>query len=118
MKRLLQAQRLAVKRALNYRRIEYAFNTKAFQSLWSGATEEEKRKIEAWVEVCDIESILTWVRKNPQLEIAEWRIADLRIEARDLMIKNFSRMSKQDLVRVILERKANAEKECRDTRTA
>lgn len=85
----------------NLRNIEYMIQQESFTSLWIVSDLELKETITKIIQNRDKMRLINWIRKHPSLELGEMSIKQLKDKGRELKIKNYSRMSKVELLRMI-----------------
>lgn len=97
-------------RILALRSVERLINHDAFDSLWKELKAEEIDTVTAKIFEGQYEWVLNWFRKHPLLDLSEHKICELKQIAKDLKIKRFSKLDRDGLIFVILERRTHAEK--------
>ena len=85
----------------NLRNIEYMIQQESFESLWIVSDKNAQEIISKIIEKRDKMRLINWIRKHPSLELGEMSILQLKDKARDLRIKNYSRMKKHELLMII-----------------
>ena len=86
---------------LTLRSIEAAVNNPRFDVLWDDSTDIQRKQFLSCLSTADKGGAFNWIRNHPSLDIGEKPVADLRQLAYRLNIKNYSRLSKPELIRSI-----------------
>lgn len=74
-----------------------------FERLWNDSSEEEKNVVREYIEKCDKKGLSNWLRTHRSLDLGERSYEYLREAARRLGIRNYSRLTKPELIRLIKE---------------
>lgn len=69
-----------------------------FSSLWNRSSEEEQNKVQKMVLDGDRDGLAGWIKNHPDKELGEKNSIQLKKIARELGIKNYSRMDKSTLI--------------------
>lgn len=92
------------------RSLDYIIGQISFENLWIVSDEKDKKRLLEIIEKRNKERLITWVKNHPSIDIGEKSLTQLRDAARDLGIKNYSRLSKIELLLSIKEAKAKPNK--------
>lgn len=107
MKKLLKLRGEIHEIHLFIRRIEYLLNTQLFKRLWTGTKEKKKEEflVNKTLDKNEIKRkldiIKRWIDNHPDLEIGEYPVWRLKTRAKALGIKNYSRLTKVELIKEI-----------------
>ena len=88
-------------RLLALRSIEYLINTPLFARLWADSIDSAKMVVRHFITNLRRESLLKWMANHPSIDIGEMSIARIKQIAKDLRIKNYSRLRKTELINAI-----------------
>ena len=80
------------------RSIEYLISQPTFERLWEDSNTPEKERAKLLINKLDREGLQTWMRTHRTIDISEMGVRRLYDIARKLSIKNYSRLSKEELV--------------------
>ncbi len=72
-----------------------------FERLWADSSEGEQACFRKLIAAANRDSARDWMREHPSLDLAEKKLCDLQEIGYKLGIKNYSRLSKLELVRAI-----------------
>lgn len=86
---------------LMLRSLESVINKPKFSRLWHESTDEEKKQVSNYIDNKDKDSLLNWLNTHRALEVGELNIRQLRETAKQMNIRNYSRLGKLDLMRAI-----------------
>lgn len=92
---------------LNLRAINRLVQNDFFPNLWNRANPEQRQSFEFYVSRCDIESVRGWFQALRKLDLRDMSHRDLLELCKKYRIPNYSRMQKEDMVRILSEREAN-----------
>jgi hypothetical protein len=98
---LKQLQEALHRKILNLRSVESMIGSYTFEHLWEASDGEEKNAVAWFVEAGKRKALLRWIRKHPSIEYGEMSLTRLKEVAQKLSIKNYSRLSKLELIRII-----------------
>ena len=82
----------------NLRNMEHYIRQPYFENLWIVSDENQKQIVKKILEKKDKPKLIKWIRRHPSLELGEKNIRQLRDDAREAYIKNYSRMDKLELL--------------------
>ena len=91
-------------KTLHHRSLIELITTDKFERLWEASSPEDRDKITALVEFGYRSKVREWVKNHESLELGERSIAFLRQQGRELSIKNYSRLTKSELIFEIMEK--------------
>lgn len=91
------------------RNTETLVGRKSFERLWNASTPEKKKEVLDALNNYDKNSIVGWMLDHPDLDLGEMSSRTLKDIGRKIGVKNYSRLSKQLLIREI--RRLGYEKE-------
>ena len=111
MSELQEVRRIARKRSLCARSIEATVKSSKFERLWEDSDEREKSKAEHIIWKEDKKALVDWMRQHPSLDLGERGLPYLRDRGKKLRIKNYSRLSKPELIRAIMNKEKADEQE-------
>jgi len=86
---------------LQLRSIDYVLSKKGMDKIWPSLTRDERVAIDGWIRHVEPEELKKWIHNHPHLELGEKSVERLREIARDLDVKNYSRLSKHRLINLI-----------------
>lgn len=101
MKALITLQMRMRDRELKQRSINRLINSPLFERMYHRSDLLERIEVENYVEQLDKTKILNWMRHHSKLELGEKSHAVLKEMGREKRIKNWSRLSKTELVQAI-----------------
>lgn len=98
---LTELRHIARTKALLYRSCEYVLSKRGWDRIWPHLSVQDRVLLYSLVRGCKVDALKEWVHDHPHLELGEKSVARLRDIARDLGIKNYSRLSKHRLISAI-----------------
>ena len=82
-----------------------------FETLWNQSTEEQREEVVKIISDGARNKLKEWMETHPALKAEDWGYNRLRTRARRLGVKNYSRLTREELIREIMEKEsANDEK--------
>lgn len=93
-----ESQRL---KALLHRSLERIINKPIFQILWDESTDKHRATAVLYLKEGLKSGLLDWIKNHPSLSHADRNTGRLKEIARKLRIKNWSRLSKLELLKAI-----------------
>ena len=90
---------------LSYRSIEHLINQPYFERLWQVSTGLSRILFRKMADKGDRLGCHNWIHNHPSLELGELSIRQLRKIAYEVGVKNYSRLSKYELIVGIQEKK-------------
>ncbi len=88
---------------LNYRRLDEILKSNKFERLWEDSIEKQRIVVRRHIMIGDRARVLRWIKKHPSLELGEKTLMELKDIAKRESVRNYSRLSKPELVKVIKE---------------
>ena len=82
----------------NLRSIEHYLKQSHFENLWILSDENQKENLRKILKNRDKQRLINWIRRHPSLLLGEKSIRQLRDDAREAYIPNYSRMDKLELL--------------------
>jgi hypothetical protein len=82
----------------NLRSLEHYLKQQHFENLWMLSDEAQKDNLRKILKNRDKYRLINWIRKHPSLLLGEKSIRQLRDDAREAYIPNYSRMDKLELL--------------------
>ena len=107
MKGLLKLREEVHNRAMKSRTIENIILRPTFTRLWLDSNEKEKKEVVDIVERGDRKELNRWIREHPSLNLGERPFRNLREIGRKIGIKNYSRLSKTELIAAIIKKETS-----------
>jgi hypothetical protein len=92
------------------RSIEAIVMSKRFERLWSESDQTQRTIVEKLIEEDKRLTIIDWMKNHPSLALGERPLSYLRSQGKRLRIKNYSRLSKPELIREISQKEQDDEK--------
>jgi hypothetical protein len=89
----------------NLRSFEHYLKLPHFENLWMLSDEKQKENIRVILKNRDKLRLINWIRKHPSLLLGEKSIRQLRDDAREAYIPNYSRMDKLELLTTLKNHK-------------
>ena len=89
---------------LRCRSVESIVQSARFERLWEESTDRQKEEAELAVWKGSKPELTRWMTHHSSLELGERSLAYLKVRARKLRVKNYSRLTKPELIGAI-ERK-------------
>lgn len=86
-------------KVLKMQAVERLVSRKSFDRLYEESTDSQKADVEKIIAEADRHRLANWIRRHPALDLCEKPVLVLRDMAAARQIKNYSRLSKVDLVR-------------------
>ena len=83
------------------RGIDMLINTDKFERLWEDSTPEQREKVTLLVQFGFKSRVIEWVKNHSCLDLGERSIQFLRERGKELRLKNYSRLSKAELISAI-----------------
>lgn len=80
-----------------------------FERLWLHSEPEQKATVRLCIKTNNKLGILKWMREHPSIDIGEKPLRDLYPIAKELRIKNYSRLQRDDLIIEIKRAEDNAQ---------
>ena len=90
-------------KVLRLRSIEGLVSSILFERLWSDSTMKQRKEAIEYIKTEARKKLITWTQTHESLDIAELPFARLKALARKLCVRNYSRLSKLELIRAIKE---------------
>ena len=90
-------------RLLRARAIESLLMRPSFERLWEDSTPEQQEAAINIIKDFNKEGLLKWVRDHPSIDLGERDRKDLLPIAQRLKIRNYSRLSRMDLIMEITQ---------------
>lgn len=92
---------LGARKNLQSHSIYKILRTQTFRDLWAVSSKDQKIKATTAIRDSDIQALETWMDKHPSLSFEDFSIRKLRVIARRMHIRNYSRLSRVELVTAI-----------------
>ena len=89
----------------NLRNIEHFLRQPYLENLWTVSDEAQIVTFKVIFEKRDKLKLVNWIRRHPSILLGEKSIRQLRDDARELYIPNYSRMNKNELLMALKNRK-------------
>ena len=86
---------------LRSRSIEAIVHSDKFERLWNESTDTQKQQAELAVWRASKVDLVDWMKNHHSLELGERPLSYLKARAKKLRVKNYSRLSKPELIREI-----------------
>ena len=90
-------------KVLRLRSVETLLSTILFERLWQDSDDKERKAVSKCIDDGDRKGITDWMNGHASLDVAERPFKYLKGLARKLRIRNYSRLSKVELIRAIKE---------------
>ena len=90
-------------RTLQQRSIQAIVKTPQFERLWEESTQEERDKVDLYIQFGYKSKVGEWIKNHSSLELGERSLKYLKDRAMFLFIKNYSRLSKAELISAIVQ---------------
>ena len=90
------------RRTLKNRSIEAIVESDRFERLWNESSDLQKKEAEQLIKDEAKLALILWLKNHPSLDLGERPLIYLRGQGRKLRVKNYSRLSKPELIREIL----------------
>ena len=78
-------------------------NHPRFDYLWESSSEKQRKEVLGYIEIPDKEKVGDWIKHHPCLDLGDKPTSELRQIASRLYIKNYSRLTKSELIRSITQ---------------
>ncbi len=98
---LIQLIEHANRRSLDYLSCYRNASTIYFKKIFNQSSKEEREKVLKFIDEGDMKSLKEWITLNAQERLEAKPIQQLKVIASSLMIKNYSRMCKHELLQEI-----------------
>jgi len=89
------------RRTLKNRSVEAIVESTRFERLWLESSEEQQKEVGKLVIDESKLALILWMQNHPSLDLGERPMTYLRNRGRGLRVKNYSRLSKPELIREI-----------------
>lgn len=86
---------------LRTRSVEAIIQSARFERIWEESDETQRQQAELAVWQGSKPKLIAWMRNHPSLELGERPMTYLKQRAKKLRVKNYSRLSKPELIRAI-----------------
>ncbi len=90
----------------NMRSIALIVEGYEFEDLWNKSTKEQRTEVCKYIETCNKHKVKEWMYSHPTIKAEDWSFVRLIARAKILRIKNYSRLSRADLVQAIMEKES------------
>jgi len=90
---------------LRLRSVERIVSSIRFNRLWEDSDEKQRVEAGGFIEKGDRQALITWIKQHPSLMIEELFISQLKELACGLLVCDWSRMSRLELIAAIKETK-------------
>ena len=90
-------------KTLHSRGIDALIATDRFERLWDDSTSNQREEITLLVQFGFKSKAMAWVKAHPSLDLGERSINYLRERGKSLRIRNYSRLSKSELLTAIIK---------------
>lgn len=90
-------------RILSSRSLENIIVRPQFERLWHDSTEDQKLAVTKLIEKSDKGGVLQWMRDHPSLDVGEKTWRALITIAKQLGVRNYSRLDRMQLIQAIKE---------------
>lgn len=104
MSGLLRVREELHNRLLLARSLELLLLKPQFEELWESSNEEQKKEAEKHIKANNKDALVEWMRKHPAIDLGEKTVRQLIPMARRLGVKNYSRLSRDELIVAIKEK--------------
>jgi hypothetical protein len=94
------------KKTSDFRSVLNRLDTTDFQSLWEQSTKEQQKEVKTIVMNGDREGLKHWMDTHPALKADDWGYTRLLNRAKTLGVKNYSRLTRNELIQGILEKES------------
>ena len=98
MSKLKELRSVAHKRTLSARSIEAIVQSARFERLWDESTHIDKQNAEHIIWKGAKKELMAWMSNHASLDLGERPLVYLRARGRKLRVKNWSRLSKPELI--------------------
>lgn len=88
-------------RYIAYRAIDVLLSLPVTEMLWEASTDDLKSKLTALALAGDRYGVTKWIKTHPAHNLSELSVRILRLEAQKEGIKNYSRMTKIELIEAL-----------------
>lgn len=85
-------------RILKLRSIENLISKPIFERLWKDSSKEEATIAEIHIGIINVDGLIRWMRTHRSLDIGEKSLRELQKIAKSRLIKNWSRLTKRELI--------------------
>jgi len=102
-KSLPQLQEELHNQILRARNIENLLIRPQFERLWTDSNEAQKKEATEHIKEFNKAKLLDWMRTHPSIDLGEKLLRDLIPIAKQLKIKNYSRLGRIQLIQAIRE---------------
>lgn len=92
---------------LKARSLESILLQPQFERLWEDSTARQQEECKALIVGLDKDGVSRWMRDHPSIDVGEKSVRDLYVMAQRLNIKNYTRLSKEELVATIMRLEAS-----------
>jgi hypothetical protein len=96
-------------KALFYRSVEAIVFSIRFERLWLDSTPEKRKEVLSYIREDKKADLVNWMKHHAALDYGEQPLSFLKLKARILRVKNYSRLSKGELISEILVKESEAE---------
>lgn len=101
---------------LNARRLERIINSPEFEALFLTLPPEEQSLVTLRIQNQEIEMLVAWLHAKLRSEVGDTSLRELRITAGQLGITRYSLMSKEQLIKAILNEQSRRREHSRQLR--
>jgi hypothetical protein len=101
--------------AKSMRSISHKVDLAQFKRLWNASTEEQREEVIDYILLGEKESVKEWMETHPAIKAEDWGYTRLRDRAKKLGIRNYSRLTRESLIKEIMKKESTYDKE-RDAR--
>ncbi len=95
----------------NVRAVLNRVDSAQFEILWKQSTQEQLEEVQKVIYTGDKEGLKKWMKTHSALKAEEWGYTRLRDRARALGVKNYSRITRDELIQEIMEKESTHEKD-------
>lgn len=89
-------------KALFYRSVEAIVFSQRFERLWVDSTPEKRKEVLGYIREDKKPDLVNWMKHHAALDYGEQPLSFLKLRARILKVRNYSRLSKGELISEIL----------------
>jgi len=101
MTKLEELRKATHENTLRSRSIEAIVHSRRFERLWNESSDTKKMQAEHAIWQANKNKLIDWMKEHTALELGEQPLSFLRTRAKVLRVKNYSRLSKPELIREI-----------------
>ena len=93
----------------NLRSIQHKLEASHINELWLLSDEQQRKEVIAYIYNGDKNKLKEWIDTHPSTKVKDWSYNRLRDRAKDIGVKNYSRMTREQLIEYIVKIEAENE---------